>query len=148
MNTSGKYVKHGLTHSRVRNIWRWMMRRCYNEKIPNYASYGGRGIVVCERWHDLVKFFEDMGHPPSRSHSLDRIDNNGNYEPGNCRWATQKEQTRNTRRNRYLEVRGSRKLMTDWALEFGISEATLHQRLKRGLTAEQALTQPIGRWAK
>ena len=147
MNTTGKYVKHGLTHSRVRNIWRWMMRRCYNEKYDPSRVYFARGIKVCERWHDLQTFVADMGHPP-QGMSIDRIDTNGNYEPSNCRWATPKQQARNTRRNVYLELNGERKLATDWCTQLGIKFPTLCFRLKRGMSAEEALTSPIGRWAK
>ena len=146
MNKSGKYVKHGLTHSRVRNIWRWMMRRCYDPKTINFAYWGGRGIKVCERWHDLQNFVADMGHPPDEM-TIDRINNDGHYEPGNCRWVSQKQQARNMRSNRYLEFRGERKLLTDWAVEYGLKVPTLHGRLKCGLTIEEALTRPVGRWA-
>lgn len=123
-----------------------MLRRCYRPNTEGFQWYGGRGIAVCERWHDLQNFVTDMGHPPAGL-SIDRIDTDGNYEPGNCRWATAKEQARNTRRNRYLEFNGQRKLATDWANEFCISGATLHHRLARGLSVEEALTRPIGRWA-
>src|SRR3990167_5643678 len=146
MNKTGKYVRHGLTHSRARNIWRWMMRRCYDPKTVKYDRWGGRGITVCERWHDLRNFFTDMGHPPPGM-TIDRINNDGNYEPSNCRWAAYKQQARNTARNRYLEFRGEKKLLTDWGLQYRINLSTLHHRLSCGWSIEDALTKPVGRWA-
>jgi hypothetical protein len=86
-----------LKHTRVYDCWVGMRQRCYNPNNNSYADYGGRGITVCERWHRFANFFADMGHPP-RGKSLDRINVNGNYEPGNCRWASVFEQARNKRR--------------------------------------------------
>jgi hypothetical protein len=150
MKKGEKFTKpricHGLTGTRIRAVWRHMMQRCYDSKRYGYQWYGARGIKVCERWHDLVNFAADMGHPPEGL-TLDRINNDGDYEPSNCRWASPKEQARNTRRNRYLEFRGQRKIMTEWAQEMGIRDGTLFQRLARGLSVEDALTLPIGRWA-
>jgi hypothetical protein len=139
-------IYHGLTKSRIRSIWRHMIRRCTQPRHPSYQDYGARGIKVCDRWLDLRNFYADMGHPPEGL-SIERIDNNGNYEPGNCRWATQREQTHNTRRNRVLEFNGRKRLLSEWAAEFGMNQATLHGRLKRGLTVQDALTKPVGRWA-
>jgi hypothetical protein len=87
---------HGHTGTSIYNRWKEMMGRCYNPKHPRYADYGGRGIRVCERWHDFTNFLADMGEPPPGL-TLDRIDNNKGYEPGNCRWATVQEQNTNQR---------------------------------------------------
>lgn len=92
---------HGLSKAAVYNAWHTMLQRCYNSKHPAFHNWGGRGITVCERWKKFEGFFADMGKPQPGM-SLERIDNGGNYEPGNCRWATQKEQTCNTRRNRLV----------------------------------------------
>jgi hypothetical protein len=92
--------------------WRDMKQRCYNPNNGSYKYYGFRGIIVCERWlHSFNNFLEDIGYRPSPAHSLDRINNDGNYEPKNCRWATRKEQAHNTRRQRNMRI----KMM--WELE-------------------------------
>jgi hypothetical protein len=87
-----------------------MKSRCLNSNVPAYDNYGGRGITVCDRWRDSFEnFYEDMGDPPSPKHSIDRIDNDGNYEPGNCRWATMSEQNSNRRPYKHMCNRGDDK---------------------------------------
>lgn len=91
-----RFVTHGETNSPEYTSWVGMKGRCLNPANPKYERYGGRGISVCDRWRDSFEaFLEDMGHRPSPAHSIDRRDNDGNYEPGNCRWATPVEQQRN-----------------------------------------------------
>lgn len=97
--TTKLWTTHGLSGTKVYRAWCLMLQRCYNASPKIYPYYQGRGIIVCESWHTFENFFADMGHPPSIAHSLDRINNNGNYEPDNCRWATKREQSMNTRRN-------------------------------------------------
>ncbi len=99
-------IKHGGTYTKEYRAWWDMQQRCNNPRHDRYASYGGRGIKVCEAWREFENFIRDMGTRPSSDHSIDRTDNDGNYEPGNCRWATRSEQQRNTRRTReqYAEM--------------------------------------------
>lgn len=98
--------KHGMSKTRVYRCWANMISRCSNPNLKNYNYYGGRGISVCERWHDFINFFNDMGHPPEKM-SLERVDVNGNYELENCIWADSKTQSLNKRfkpKNKYIGV--------------------------------------------
>lgn len=135
--------QHGMTGTPEWTIWQGMWNRCTVEGNRSYKDYGGRGIVVCDRWALFSNFFNDVGSRPSNKHSLDRIDNNKNYEPCNVRWATRAVQNRNTRHVRYIEFNGQRKIMTDWATEYGITIYQLSCRLRSGWTVERALTEPI-----
>ncbi len=125
-------TKHGLHKAEEYSAWVQMRHRCRNPRTPNYARYGGRGISVCERWNDFAAFIADMGPRPSPEHSIDRIDNDGNYEPGNCRWATRREQGGNTSRNVLVEVGGRRMTISELARELGMHRASVRLRIKRG----------------
>jgi len=128
-------------------IWKGMKERCYSPSRREYSNYGGRGIRVCERWRkSFMAFYADMGPRPSFAHSIDRIDGNGDYEPGNCRWATRAEQNRNRKDNRFLEFNGERLCLADWAKRFGMRKGTLHDRLARGMSVREALTTPVRQW--
>jgi hypothetical protein len=108
--------------------------RCTYPKAIGFHNYGGRGIKFCDRWlHDFSAFLADMGPCPEGS-SIDRIDVNGKYEPGNCRWATKAEQARGRRDSRYIEFGGERLVMTDWAARFGMTPQQLHRKLGQGHT--------------
>ncbi|MCH8978296.1 MAG: hypothetical protein IH945_03520 [Armatimonadetes bacterium] len=131
--------------TRVHRIWTGMKQRCLNPDFAAFSNYGGRGIKVCERWMRFENFFEDMGAPPTGDHSIERIDNDGDYEPGNCRWATRADQLRNTSRNRWLELHGKRRVITDWAAITGLSEHTIRSRLGLGWSVERTLTTPARR---
>jgi hypothetical protein len=115
-----------------------MIARCTNPNLDYYHNYGGRGISVCERWRDFANFHADMGERPLNT-SLDRIDNNGNYEPGNCRWATRSEQLLNTRRNHRVTALGRTQTVTEWGHELNILPITISTRLKRGWSVGEAL---------
>lgn len=134
---------HGAKKSPEWEAWSAMRKRCTNPNHRFYHRYGGRGIGICERWSSFERFLEDMGSRPSSKHSLDRIDNDGNYSPENCRWATQKEQMRNRSANRIVTVRGEQMCLADAVDRFAAaSYATVQQRLDRGWDIERALTQP------
>lgn len=121
------------------SAWTSMLRRCDSPHNDSYMRYGGRGIEVCARWlESFENFLEDMGEKP-HGKTLDRIDVNGNYDPGNCRWATIKEQNRNKTSNVYLTLNGVTKTIAEWAEISGVKYTTFHERLKRGWTLEEAL---------
>jgi len=134
-----QFCTHGMTGTQTYGTWEKTKNRCNNKNHDQYAHYGGRGISICERWSDFENFLSDMGERPDGM-SLDRIDNNGNYEPGNCRWVTQKEQNRNKRNSRILKFNNEERCMAEWAEILGISNKTIYERLKRGWSVEKALT--------
>jgi hypothetical protein len=121
-----------------------MKARCYNKNLPKYGNHGGRGITVCERWlNSFQNFYDDMGLKPAADHSIDRIDNNGNYEPGNCRWATDKEQANNRRNTVLHKCGGVSHTIKDWAEVVGIERRTLAYRINvAGWPIEMALNKP------
>jgi hypothetical protein len=133
---------HGLSKSPAYCSWQDMKTRCYNPRRDKYLRYGGRGIRVCDRWLHFVNFLEDMGERPP-GHTLDRIDNDGNYEPGNCRWATPTVQSNNNSRNKKIVIAGVEKTQTQWCRHYGISLFTFRSRLLRGISPLEALTNPL-----
>lgn len=138
-------VKHGLSHDQTFNIYRHMIARCHNEKGARYADYGGRGITVCQRWRDSYEaFLDDMGPRPSPKHEIERKNNDGNYEPDNCIWATRHVQARNKRSSRFLEHNGERMVIVDWERRQGFLIGTISKRLIHGWTVEEAITTPVG----
>lgn len=126
---------------RTHRSWSAMKERCQDVRHSHYNKYGGRGIVICQRWESYENFVEDMGIRPDGM-SLDRIDVNGNYEPGNCRWATAKEQNRNKTNGVVLTHNNKSQSVTEWAEELGISRMLIYDRLLHGWSAERALTTP------
>lgn len=146
MSNNHSYKKHGLSRTYYEVVRHSMMDRCYNWKNKRYKHYGGRGIVVCCRWRkSLAMFARDMGPRPSRKHSIDRVDNNGNYEPNNCRWATAQEQSYNMSRNVLIIYLNRVQCATAWAREYGLRPRTLLDRLARGWTTEKAITTPAAK---
>lgn len=121
--------------------WKSMWQRCRNPKASGYENYGGRGITCCDRWRIFANFYADMGTRPPDC-DLDRIDNEGNYEPGNCRWATPEQQARNRRTNKHITINGETKCQSELAAKHNIDRTTLAQRLRLGWTTEDALTRP------
>lgn len=130
-----------------RRLWRGMIARCENPKKTCFERYGGRGISVHPRWrHSFEAFLEDVGPRPTPAHSLERIDNDRGYEPGNVTWATIKEQSRNKRTNRRVTFQGKTACLAEWAEVTGLSIGRLHKRLAAGWSVERTLTsglQPI-----
>lgn len=133
----------GYHRSPEHRVWSNMCNRCHNPNNPKYPRYGGRGISVCERWLDFANFLADMGLRPSAQHTIERKNNNGDYEPGNCCWATWKQQARNTSRCLYLEFAGKRQTATEWSAETGIGYPLLLWRIHKGWGTERALTTPV-----
>lgn len=137
--------RHGLNGTRTHRAWSNMRTRCTNANRNRYANYGGRNITFDTRWSVFENFLADMGEcPPGMS--LDRIDNDGDYAPGNCRWATAKEQANNTSRNTFITYDGETKTIAEWAdeLSIGIGYKALFRRLNDPKwTVERAFTQPV-----
>ena len=116
-----------------------MKARCANPNHPKYANYGGRGITVCDRWMDFVEFWQDVGDRPGPEYSLDRINNDGDYEPGNVRWATAREQQNNQARTVWISHIGMERPINEWAEITGIKLSTLYNRYKRGWSHEEVI---------
>ncbi len=140
---SGKPI-HGLSSTREYRAWQMMRLRCTVPSNAAYANYGGRGIRVCARWlNDVAAFVADMGPKPSLAHELDRRDNNGHYEPGNCRWVLRKVNDRNRRSNRVLDFNGARRPLAEWCELLALPRDTVKKRLDGGWTVDEALTVPV-----
>lgn len=138
-----KIESHGMSGSPEYKIWQCIHQRCSNPNNTAFGYYGGRGISVCEAWHEFSKFFEDMGYRPTPHHSIDRIDTNGNYEPNNCRWATKREQQYNTRRVVItVVVDGKVMLLREIEEVSGLKRCSFNGRLTRGMTPEDAISRP------
>lgn len=138
-----RQTKHGLAHTREYRIWGLMIERCSNPNNIGWKIYGGKGTRVCDRWLNSVEaFIEDMGMRPSPQHSIDRIDSNGDYELANCRWATKKEQARNTSRNRFITHDGLILTLAEWSERTSIPSWKISQSIKSGRSVSYALTTP------
>lgn len=136
---------HGQSNHDEYHAWDGMRARCTDPNSPSFHRYGGRGISVCDRWTGpggFERFFTDLGKRPSSEHSLGRIDNDGNYEPGNVRWEDRVQQARNKSSNRMLEFNGKRQCYAAWTEELGWSKYVISQRIDNGWSVEDALTVP------
>lgn len=137
-------VTHGLHGHPSYTTWVMMKQRCENPNATGYHNYGALGVKVCDRWQDFKLFVEDVGVPPSKKHTLDRYPNKeGDYEPNNWRWATAKEQLRNTRVNKILFFNGCNKSVSEWAETLGIKPCTIFNRLELGWSVEKALSENV-----
>ena len=136
-------TKHGQWNNPLFKTWKSMMERCYKPNTKSYKRYGARGITVCERWHNIDAFIQDMAASFQNGLTIDRIDNNGNYEPSNCRWATKKQQNRNYSRNLLIEYNGSKMCLIEWSEKLNIKYSTLWDRLNMGWSIEKTLTTPV-----
>lgn len=134
---------HKLSATPIYRIWQAMHNRCKGTIKKSRKHYFDRGIKVCDRWNSFKNFYADMGQRPSPKHTVERIDNNGNYEPGNCRWATRAEQSLNTSVNRRISFDGQSLTAGEWAAQIGIKRQTIVQRLRRGWSIERTLTTPL-----
>ena len=139
----GNHKKHGYKGSKIYAAWQHMKQRCINPNDNEYSNYGGRGITFCKRWMKFENFLNDMGESPTDKHSIDRIDNNGNYCTKNCRWATPKQQTRNKRNNHRITYKGTTKSVVEWSENAAIHYNTLIKRLYRGWSVEKTLTTSV-----
>lgn len=139
--TIKRNLTHGYSKQKIYMVWQGMIQRCTNPNSGHYQYYGGRGITVCERWrHSFENFLADMGLPPSARHSIDRYPNNdGNYEPSNCRWATPPQQRRNSRRIHLVTRDGVTLPLLDWNAETGLPIAS---RINSGWSIEEAFSTP------
>lgn len=135
--------KHGKTGSRAFTIWSGMLARCFNPNSKWFHRYGGRGIKVCERWRKFENFLADMGEPPPKA-QIDRRDNDGDYEPNNCRWATSKTNNRNRSNNTLITINGQTKCLAEWCEFLKLQQPTVCRRRRRGMSWEQAL-EPVER---
>ena len=133
---------HSLSHTQAYKVWKAMRVRVTNKNQPQYHDYGGRGIRICQRWDEFVNFYTDMGERPEGM-SLDRIDNDGDYTPENCRWATRTEQNRNSRRNVLITANGKTMCISEWAEELDMKYFTLLMRKRNGWTDHQIVNTPL-----
>lgn len=141
---------HGLQHQedgrtrRVYCIWARLKQRCRDPKVKEYKYYGGRGISISPEWNAFKTFYEwAMSHGYADNLTIDRIDNDGNYESSNCRWSTRIEQSRNKRNNHLITYMGQTKTLAEWSEDFGMESSTLRQRFNHGWNLERAMTEPI-----
>ena len=139
-------IKHNECRTRLYNIWSGMTQRCCNQNSHGYKDYGARGITVCEEWmkdyRNFRKWATENGYDDNLS--LDRINNDGNYEPSNCRWATNVEQARNRRNNLIVTYKGKTQTLMEWSKELNIKYDVLWRRLKKGWSPERTFERPVG----
>lgn len=138
---------HNATHgesnaSKEYGTWARILRRCYNPNDNRYYSHGARGIKVCRRWHDYENFLADMGRAPSKDHSIERINNNKDYQPSNCKWATPSEQANNKRRTVFVDFKGERIALGMLCSRFGLPIELIRGRINIGWSVDRAIETP------
>lgn len=142
--TTERSTSHGMSRTKEYQVWCSMNERCRNPNNRHYRDYGGRGIVVCEEWkEDFVVFHDYMGDLPFKGATVDRINNELGYFPGNVKWSTQTEQARNRRNNTMLTYNGKTQSMSAWAEEAGMGHSTIQTRMKLGWPIDKVLTEPV-----
>jgi hypothetical protein len=145
----GMKPRHGRCKTKVYRSWTHMRNRCNNTKNERYESYGGRGIKVCERWDIFENFLADMGEPPGKNYSIERTDNNGDYTPENCQWASAKEQANNRSNRRTFEYKGEHKTLNELAEINGLAPSTVESRIsQRGWSIDKAVETPARKLTK
>lgn len=136
------FYKHGHSYEKIHRVWYGIIERCYSELHKSYHEYGGRGITVCDEWKNDFQAFYDwaMSNGYKEGLQIDRIDNNGNYDPKNCRFVTASENCRNRRTARIIEFNGEKKSLVEWSEITGLNPDTITERIKNGWSVEEALT--------
>ena len=143
--------KHGDAKTRLNNLYHTIKGRCYSKSHPSYKNYGGRGIKMCSEWlgehgfENFEKWANSTGYDESAKRgdcTIDRIDVNGDYEPSNCRWITNKKQCNNKRDNRYIELNGEVHSFTEWCDKYGVTTTSVYYRMEKGMSFEEALKAP------
>ena len=136
--------KHGKSNKISEyQVWKGMRQRCTNPRSKFYPRYGGRGISICAEWNDFGKFYEDVGQRPTPLHTLERINNDGNYCKENCKWATQTEQASNRKSSRLVYFKGETHTISAWSRKLNVGIWLITERLNRGWPVEKALTEPV-----
>lgn len=142
-------ITHDMSKTSEYNIWRSMRQRCQRKNHGSYKFYGGRGIKVCDRWQTFENFYKDMGAKPTSKHTIERVNNDGNYEPSNCKWATRKEQAQNRRPSKPLTTfNGKSQSLADWAKELGVRPGLIYERKAAGLPLDQVLAPRRTGWQR
>lgn len=137
------FTKHGNRSHEMYHRYNAMMQRCYNEKNHEYKNYGARGITVCDSWKNSIEsYILDMGKPPFKGASIDRIDNDKGYSKENCQWATKKQQSENRRVVKLIEFNGKKMCIGDWEKELGFGSRGIRGRLEKGASINEAFTTP------
>lgn len=145
-HNEGRVPKHGMTHTKAYKCWGAMIQRCTNPRNAHFGNYGGRGITVCSEWvQSFIEFFRHIGEPPSADMTIDRIDNDRGYCPGNVRWVTRKQNQRNRRVTAFVQYDGKQMSVAEFAETLNMKDSVVRRRLQAGWTIDRIVNTPIGR---